>query len=76
MEKAYVFGMLAHGTDDVEVEQAIRGLAGDLSLDVRAALTPMLTSTVRVATTLPDDANLAREITPGRTIKRSDRSRV
>ena len=74
MEKAYVFGMLAHGTDDAEVEQAIRGLAGDLSLDVRAALTPMLTSTVRVATTLPDDANLAREITPGRTIKRSDGS--
>ena len=34
----------------------------------------MLTSTVRVATTLPDDANLAREITPGRTIKRSDGS--
>ena len=74
MEKAYVFGMLAHSTDDTEVEDAIRGLAGDLSLDVRAALTPMLASTVSVATTLPEGANLARVIIPGSTIRRSDGS--
>ena len=28
MEKAYVFGMLAHGRDDTEVVAAIRSLAG------------------------------------------------
>ncbi len=74
MEKAYVFGLLAHGSDDTAVESAIRGLAGDLSLDVRAALTPMLASTVTVAPTLPDGANLARVIIPGRTTKRADGS--
>lgn len=74
MEKAYVFGMLAHGLDDIEVEAAIRSLAGDLSLDVRAALTPVLDSSVRVAVALPDQANVARIIIPGRTTRQSDGS--
>jgi urea transport system permease protein len=72
MEKAYVFGMLAHGTDEAEVEGAIRSLAGDLSLDVRAALTPVLASTVSVATKLPDGVNIARVIIPGRTTRQGD----
>ncbi|MGB2000787.1 MAG: urea ABC transporter permease subunit UrtB [Candidatus Puniceispirillaceae bacterium] len=72
MRKAYVFGVLAHGTDEREVVTAINGLAGDLSLDVRAALTPLLASSITVAMTLPDDANIARIIIPGRTTRNTD----
>ena len=72
MEKAYVFGMLAHGTDETEVDAAIRSLAGDLSLDVRAALTPVLASSIAVAMAAPGDANIARIIIPGRSTKLSD----
>ena len=72
MEKAYVFGMLAHGADESEVEAAILSLAGDLSIEVRAALTPVLASTIVVAKEIPSEGNLARVITPGRTIKKAD----
>ena len=72
MEKAYVFGMLAHGTEEVEIEAAIRSLGGDLSVDVRAALTPVLASTPAVASKLPEGTNLARVIIPGRTTRRAD----
>jgi len=72
MEKAYVFGILAHGTEEVEIEAAIRSLGGDLSIDVRAALTPVLASTPAVATKLPKGANLARVIIPGRTTRQAD----
>ena len=72
MEKAYVFGMLAHGTEEVEIEAAIRSLGGDLSVDVRAALTPVLASTPAVASKLPEGTNLARVIIPGRTTRQAD----
>lgn len=72
MEKAYVFGMLAHGTNEAEIETAIRSLAGDMSIDVRAALTPVLASEVAVATDLPTDRNVARIIIPGRTTRQAD----
>ena len=72
MEKAYVFGVLAHGTSENEVETAIQSLAGDLSLDVRAALTPVLASTVDVAAALPEGLNIARVIIPGRTTRQAD----
>ncbi|MEM9224159.1 MAG: urea ABC transporter permease subunit UrtB [Pseudomonadota bacterium] len=44
---------------------AIRSLAGDLSIEARAALNPLL-STERVALeAIPDDLNIARELIPG-----------
>ena len=72
LEQAYVYGVIAHGTDEAEVEAAIYSLKDNLSLEARAALNPLLTSRVEVAKTLPGAANIARLITPGRTIKRTD----
>ncbi len=60
-------------TPDERVE-AIRGFAGNLNLDVRAKLNPLLTNSVSVAETLPEDANIARVIKPGRTYVDEDAS--
>jgi urea transport system permease protein len=43
---------------------AIRGLAGDLGLDARAALNPILATRWRVASEVPQGANLARTVLP------------
>ncbi|MEL7165537.1 MAG: urea ABC transporter permease subunit UrtB [Pseudomonadota bacterium] len=49
--------------DDVDARiAAINGFAGDLGVDVRAALNPLVTTEIRVAETLPPDA---RALTPG-----------
>ncbi len=64
MEKAYVHGILAYGTDPDEIEKAIFSLKDDLSLETRAALNPLLTSQIRVSKTLPQAINLAGVITP------------
>ena len=72
LEQVYIYGVIAHGTDEAEVEAAIYSLKDNLSLKARAALNPLLTSRVDVAKNLSDGENIARLITPGRTIKRSD----
>ena len=74
MERAYIFGMIEFGTDEDATAAAIYGLEGDLSLEVRAALNPLLTDKVYVAADLPDGINLARRIIPGVTIKLADGS--
>ncbi|MEL7092302.1 MAG: urea ABC transporter permease subunit UrtB [Pseudomonadota bacterium] len=48
--------------DDAARIAAINGFAGDLGVDVRAALNPLVTTEVRVADTLPPDA---RALSPG-----------
>ena len=72
MQRAHVFGMLAHGADESEIEAAIRSLAGDLSIEVRAALTPLLASTIHVGMALPESANVARTIIPERSTRQAD----
>ena len=72
MERAYIFGLIGFGTDEDVIASAIYGLAGDLSLEVRAALNPLLTNKLYVADKLPDGVNLARIIIPKKTTKRAD----
>lgn len=74
MERAYVFGLIGFGTDEDAITKAIYGLDGDLSLEVRAALSRLLTDKLYVAATLPEGVNLARIILPGKTTKRADGS--
>jgi len=74
MKRAYIFGVIGYGRDNAEIETAIYSLEGDLSLDVRAALNPLLVSQVLVAKQLPEDVNLARIIIPEKTIKHDDGS--
>ena len=56
---------IAYGADEAERIAAIEGLSGDLSVDVRAALNPLVAVTVEVAKTLPEGRNIARSLTPG-----------
>ncbi|MCE8005728.1 urea ABC transporter permease subunit UrtB [Aestuariivita sp.] len=65
--KTRLAGMLAARfgkTPEARID-AIGGLAGDLSVDVRAVLNTILATTGDVAETLPDDVNLARLLQPG-----------
>jgi urea transport system permease protein len=72
MEKAYTFGVIAHGTDTHEIIGAIYSLEGDLSLEARASLNPLLNSRIYVAETLPKGANIARVILPELSVKLAD----
>ncbi|MBC9247394.1 urea ABC transporter permease subunit UrtB [Paracoccus sp. 11-3] len=45
---------------------AIQDMSGDVGLDFRAALNPLLATHRIVATSAPADQNIARELTPGR----------
>ncbi|MDA7598888.1 urea ABC transporter permease subunit UrtB [Alphaproteobacteria bacterium] len=72
MERAYIFGLIEFGSDEDATAAAIYGLEGDLSLDVRAALNPLLTDTLFVAAQLPHGINLARVIVPGKTTRLSN----
>ena len=65
--KIRLAGMLSArfgGTAETRIA-AINDLAGDLSVDVRAVLNQVLTTTPSVATDLPDGRNIARVLTPG-----------
>ncbi len=65
--KSRLAGILAAqfgATPETRIE-AINELSGDLSVDVRAALNTILSTTPGVAETLPEDANIARTLTPG-----------
>ncbi|NEK21666.1 urea ABC transporter permease subunit UrtB [Sulfitobacter sp. JBTF-M27] len=46
--------------DDAERIAAIRGFSGDLSVDLRAALNPLVQTKLEVATDLPADAKVVR----------------
>ena len=54
--------------------EAINALRGDLALETRATLNPLLTNKLKVAEALPANANIARVITPGTTVKLADES--
>ena len=51
--------------DDAERIAAIEGFSGDLSVDVRATLNPLVASKIEVAETLPSDASVVRQVQPG-----------
>lgn len=58
-------------TTDERIE-AIRYFEGDLGIDVRAALNPLLATTRAVAAELPTDRNVARTLRVGEDIERHD----
>ncbi len=51
--------------DDTARIAAIESFAGDLGVDVRAALNPLVATRVEVAGTLPEGSEIAGEVTPG-----------
>ncbi|WP_419555514.1 urea ABC transporter permease subunit UrtB [Pseudaestuariivita rosea] len=55
---------ITYGETDAKRITAIESFAGDLGVDARAALNPILTTT-RVAVTEASDVNIARQLTPG-----------
>ncbi len=50
---------------DAERIAAITSFAGDLGVDVRAALNPLVATVVDAAAALPEDADVLRTVTPG-----------
>ena len=59
-----MLGALFADTSQARVA-AIEALSGDLSVDVRAVLNTILTTSEQVATAPPDDANVAQILIPG-----------
>ena len=53
------------GETDAERIAAIESFQGDLGVDVRAALNPLVRTSIDVAETLPTDAGIAGEVLPG-----------
>ena len=64
---AGMMGALFADTSQARIA-AIEGLADDLSVDVRAVLNTILSAAPKVAATLPEGANIARVLEPGKDI--------
>ncbi|WP_226627180.1 urea ABC transporter permease subunit UrtB [Alloyangia pacifica] len=58
-------------TPEVRID-AIEALSSELSVDVRAVLNQILTTRAGVAETLPEGANIARELTPGKDLTEAE----
>lgn len=56
---------IGYDADTAARVTAIADMSGDLGLDVRAALNPLVATTRQAALALPEDANLAAVLTPG-----------
>ena len=76
MEKAYVYGTITHGTDIPKIVDSIYSLSGDLSLETRAILNPLLKSQIQIAKTIPTTGNIARVIIPDISVRPSEGTRV
>ena len=72
LEKTYKFAVITYGTDTAQIVAAINNLKGDLSLEARAVLNPLLVSKIEVARQISSDRNIARKIIPGQSMKRAD----
>ncbi|MDO6587125.1 urea ABC transporter permease subunit UrtB [Salipiger sp. 1_MG-2023] len=68
--KEQLAGMLAARYGDTTEERvaALEALSGALSVEIRAVLNQVLTTTSGVAETLPQDANIARQLRVGKDI--------
>ncbi|MEO1557958.1 MAG: urea ABC transporter permease subunit UrtB [Pseudomonadota bacterium] len=53
------------GADDAEKIDAISFFAGDLGVDARAALNPLVATRIEVGEAVPDDPRVIRTVTPG-----------
>jgi urea transport system permease protein len=64
---------IAYGATDAERIEAIQSFEGDLGVDVRAALNPLLAVRVEAAEALPDTPDIGRVLEPGtETLSRDD----
>ena len=63
---------IAYGETPADRIEAMESVRGDLGVDVRAALNPILATTRRAAATLPADMNIARELKPGRDLTEAE----
>jgi len=63
---------ISYGQDAQERIAAIRSFAGDLGVDARAALNPVLATVREAAQAPPEGANVARVLTPGEDMPRSE----
>ncbi len=63
---------VSHGETAEERIAAIRSFEGDVGIDVRAALNPLLATTRHVAAGRPADTNIARTLRVGDDIDRTD----
>ncbi len=61
---------IGYGADPAERVAAITQMSTDLGVDVRAALNPLVSTSLKVATDLPVDVNVARRLVPGTDIDR------
>nr|WP_153010556.1 urea ABC transporter permease subunit UrtB [Falsirhodobacter sp. alg1] len=59
---------IRYGTDPATRVAAIEAMSGDVDLDVRAALNPVLSTTRMAAMAPPEGANIARELTVGTSV--------
>ena len=57
------------GSDSANRVAAIESFAGDPGVDARAALNPLMATSIAVFDQVPEDANVARLLTPGRDIE-------
>jgi urea transport system permease protein len=62
--------IIAFDADDADRVAAIESLAGNVSIEARAALNPLLATTAAVATALPEGVNIARVLEPGSDLSR------
>jgi len=53
------------GTGDAEKIEAISYFAGDLGVDARAALNPLVATRIEVGEVVPEDAQVVRALSPG-----------
>jgi urea transport system permease protein len=63
---------IGHDSDTSARIAAIESVSGDLGVDVRAMLNPIVATTRKVAATLPEDENVARLLQPGQDLPRTD----
>ncbi|PRY25443.1 amino acid/amide ABC transporter membrane protein 1 (HAAT family) [Aliiruegeria haliotis] len=56
---------ITYGRDDAERISAIESFSGDLGVDARGALNPLVATTRTAAAAIPDDANVAKRLKPG-----------
>ena len=61
-----------HGETPEARAEAIASFAGDLSVDARAAINPVLATRRFAAPAIPEDVNLARELVPGRDLTEAE----
>ena len=72
IDQLYRFAIIKYSDDKAQKILAINSFAGDLSLQTRASLYPLLESQIKISKTKPEIANLARIIKPNITIKKQN----